>query len=166
MSLKGPKYIENKNIPLPLGFKGEPEFFIYKIEKENDNVRLYYRVEGRGLSIYVKDHSKFEELPSKVEVVSGGWYGSKGRWSPLEQYIGTIICEEATEMKRISNKGENFKFKVRKPFFSKNRILTIESEDIGIVQINCKSIIPQKFEIFLFSKVENRWVPRNSLKFE
>lgn len=72
--MKGPKYIENKNIPIPLSFKDEPEFLIHKIERKENSIRLHYRVEGRGLSIYVKDQSKFEELPRKIKVVSGGWY--------------------------------------------------------------------------------------------
>ena len=78
---------------------------------------MYYQVEGRGVSIHLEDHNKFEELPSKIEVVSGGWYGNKGRWAPLERYTGTIICEDVDEMKSISEQGKDFSFKVRKPFF-------------------------------------------------
>ncbi|MCC5906206.1 MAG: hypothetical protein JJU13_08375 [Balneolaceae bacterium] len=163
--MKGPKYLEKKNIPLPLSFKDEPEFLIHKIEREESNVRLHYRVEGRGLSIYVKDHSKFEELPNKIEVVSGGWYGNKGRWAPLERYTGTIICEDVDEITKISKKGNNFSFKVRKPFFSRKRTLIIESEDIGVLKIKCKTIIPQKYEVSLFSKIQNQWVLRNSMSF-
>ena len=166
MSLKGPKFIENKNIPWALSFKEEPQFFIYKIEREGKNICLYYLVEGRGVSIYVKDHQKFQELPTKVEVISGGWYGDKGRWAPLERYSGTIICENASQMKKLSDNGKDFKFTVRKPFLSSSKILTIESEKVGIVEIKCKSIIPQEFEILLFSKSQNQWVPRKSLTFE
>jgi len=67
-----PNLIENKNIPLALSSKEEPEFFIYKIEKEGIDIRLYYFVEGRGFSIYATDPQKFQEIPSKVEVISGG----------------------------------------------------------------------------------------------
>ena len=104
-------------------------------------------------------------MPSKIEVVSGGWYGNKGRWAPLERYTGSIICEGVDALEKISEKGEDFSFKVRKSFFSRNKILTVESENIGIVEIRCKKIIPQKYEISLFSKVQNQWVPRNSLSF-
>lgn len=166
MSLKGPKFIENKNIPWALNFKEEPQFFIYKIEQEGNIIRLHYLVEGRGVSIYVKDHQKFQELPSKIEVISGGWYGNEGRWAPLERYSGTIICEKASQMKKLSNTGVNFKFNVRKPFLSSSKILTIESEKVGIVEIICRSIIPQEFEILLFSKSQNKWVPRKFLTFE
>ena len=166
MSLKGPKYIENKNIPLALSYMEEPEFFIYEIEEEGSNIRLHYLAEGRGFSIYFEDHHKYQELPSKIEVISGGWYGDKGRWAPLERYKGTIICEDAAEMKKISETGENFKFKVRKPFLSSHKILNIESENVGIVEIKCKAIVPQKFEILLFSKVKNQWILRNSLSFD
>lgn len=166
MSLKGPKFIINKNIPWALNFKEEPEFYIYKLTREGSNIRLHYLVEGRGVSIYITDHQKFHELPSKIELISGGWYGDKGRWAPLERYSGTIICENATEMKKLSESGTNFKFKVRKPFLSSSKILTIESEKVGIVEIKCKSIIPQEFEILLFSKSQNKWVQRKSLTFE
>jgi len=166
MSLKGAKFIENKNIPWALNFKEEPQFYIYKIEQEGKNIRLHYLVEGRGVSIYLKDHQKFQELPTKVEVISGGWYGNEGRWAPLERYAGTIICEDVSQMKKLSDTGENFKFNVRKPFLSSSKILTIESEKVGIVEIKCKSIIPQEFEILLFSKSQNKWVPRKSMKFD
>lgn len=165
MSLKGPKFIENKNIPWALNFKEEPEFFIYKIIQEGSNTRLYYLVEGRGVSIYLTDHQKFQDLPKKVEVISGGWYGDKGRWAPLERYSGTIICENAT-LNKLSDTGSNYKFKVRKPFLSSSKILTIESEKVGVVEIKCKSIVPQEFEILLFDKAIEKWVPRNSMNFE
>lgn len=163
--MKNPKYLEKKNIPITFSYKDEPEFLIYKIEREENNVRLHYQMEGRGLSIYVKDHSKFEELPNKIEVVSGGWYGNKGRWAPLERYTGTIICECVYDIKKISEKGEDFSFKVRKPFFSRNKILIVESENIGIVEIKSKKIIPQKYEISLFSKIHDQWVLRNSMSY-
>lgn len=163
--MKAPKFIENKNIPLPLSFREYPEFLVYKIENEEQNIRLYYRVEGRGFSIHFKDHNEFEELPNKIKVVSGGWYGNKGRWAPLEQYTGSIICEDVDSVKNISEKGENFSFKVSKPFFSKNKVLKIESDNIGIVEIRCKKIIPQKYEISLFNKIQNKWVLRSSLSF-
>ena len=164
--IDGPKYIEAENIPLPLAFKDNPEFLVHKIKREEQNIRLYYRVEGRGFSIHFKDHNEFEELPSKIEVVSGGWYGNKGRWAPLEQYTGSIICEDVDRVKNISDEGEDYSFKVRKPFFSRNKILTIESEGIGIIEIRCKKIIPQKYEVHLFSKVQNQWVLRNSMSFK
>lgn len=157
--------IEKQNIPLSLSFKDKPEFLIHKIEREEQNIRLYYRVEGRGVSIHVEDHSKFEELPNKIKVVSGGWYGKKGRWTPVERYTGSIICEGVEEVKNISEQGRDFSFKVRKAFFSRNKILTIESESIGVIEIRCKKIIPQKYEISLFSKIQNEWVLRNSLSF-
>jgi len=166
MSLKGPKFIENKNIPWALQFKEEPQFFIYKIEREGKNICLYYLVEGRGVSIYVKDRQKFQELPSKVEVISGGWYGNEGRWAPLERYSGTIICENVSRMKKLSDNGRNFKFTVSKLFLSNKKKLIIESDKVGVVEIKCKSIIPQKFEILLFCKTQYQWVPRKSLTFE
>ncbi|MDP3556238.1 MAG: hypothetical protein Q8T03_02625 [Bacteroidota bacterium] len=166
MGLKGAKYIENKNIPWALSLKEDPEFFIYKIEKDGDNIILDYLVEGKGVSIYMTDHQKFQELGSKIEIISGGWYGDNGRWSPLERYSGKIICENAKEMRKISEIGKNFKFKVTKPFLSSNKVLLIESEKIGVVEIKCKKIIPQKYEIMLFSKLENKWKLRNSFVFE
>lgn len=159
-------YIEKQNIPLPLSFKDYPEFLVYKIEREDQNIRLYYRVEGRGMSIHFEERSKHEELPNIIKVLSGSWYGNKGRWTPLERYTGSIICEDVEEMKKISDKGIDFSFKIRKPIFSKFKILTIESEEVGIVKIKCKRIVPQKYEIALFSKAKNQWVARDSISFD
>lgn len=166
MSLKVPKYIENENIPWVLNMKEEPEFFIYKIDKEGQNIRLHYIVEGRGFSIYLTDHQKFQEIPNKIEIISGGWYGNRGRWAPLERYAGSIVCFNVIGMKKISEIGKNFKFKVKKPFLSSNKTLTIESEKIGKVEIKCQKIVPQEYDILLFSKTEKKWKPRNSFIFE
>ena len=38
----------------------------------------------------------------------------------------------------------------------------IESEKIGIVKFKCKTIMPQEYEIFIFNKLEDKWVPRKS----
>lgn len=166
MSLKEPKYIENEHIPWALIFNEHPQFYIYKIENEEKNIRLHYYVEGRGVSLHVKNHQSFQELPSKIEVISGGWYGTHGRWSPLERYSGTIICKNVTDLKKISDKGTNYKFIARQAFLSNTKILKIESEPIGIIEIKCKTITPQDYEIQFFCKIKNTWVPRESVTIE
>jgi hypothetical protein len=163
--VKGPRYIENENLPLDFYFEREPQFFVHKIEREGKTATLHYFAEGLGRSIYFYDYQKFEELPSKVEVASGGWYGDKGRWTPLEKYDGTILCKGVSVMKKISDKGVNFKFKVRKPFISRYKILTIESENVGVVEIECRKISPQPFKVFLFDKIKNEWIPGKDMKF-
>lgn len=160
--MKKLKYIENKNIPASLSFKEEPEFNIRNLENKGENIILHYIEDGKGLSINMDDHEKFQELPSKIEIISGGWYGENGRWSPLTRYVGKIVCENVLEIKKISDSGKDFKFKVKKAFFSDSKILTIESEKVGKVKIKCKNIVPQEYEIFLFSKLENKWIPRKS----
>ena len=166
MTLKKTKHIENKNIPDSLNFKEEPEFNIHNIENKGENIILHYIEDGKGLSIYMDDHEKFQELPSKIEIISGGWYGENGRWSPLTRYVGKIVCENTSELKKISDAGEDFSFKVKKAFFSDYKILTIESKKVGIVKIKCKTIVPQEYETFLFNKLENKWQPRNSFTFK
>ena len=88
-------------------------------------------------------------------------YGDKGRWAPVEMYIGTIVCENVISFKEISKHGQNFTFDISKPFLSSNKILTIESEMVGKLEIKCKRIVPQKYDIFFFSKSESRWVLRS-----
>lgn len=166
MSSKRPKYIENKNIPQSLSLKEKPEFNIYNIVHNGDNITLDYIEDGKGLSIYMDDHEKFQELPSKIEIISGGWYGENGRWSPLTRYVGKIVCKNTSELKKISDAGEDFRFKIKKAFFSDYKILTIESEKVGIVKIKCKTIVPQEYETFLFNKLENKWQPRTSFIFK
>jgi hypothetical protein len=165
MSLKRLKYIENENIPWALTLKEEPEFYIHKIEKIDDNIILHYFVEDKGISINMDDYNKFQELPEKIEMISGGWYDDNGRWSPFTRYSGTIICENAIGMKKLSEKGENYKFRIRKAFLSSYKTLTIESDKVGIIEIKCKRIKPQKHETLLFSKIENEWKPRGEFIF-
>jgi hypothetical protein len=161
-----PKFIEQKNLPGCLWFEKNPEFCIYKIEIEGNDIRLFYTVEDRGESIYSSNYQKFERLPSKIEVISGGWYGNKGRWSPLARFQGTIICENVRDMKQVSNVGADYKFKVRKIFLSTKKILTVESEKVGIVEIKCVKIIPQPFDVYLFDKEQNKWILRSLFDFD
>jgi len=159
--MKEPKYIEKENLPLRLSWREHPEFCIYKYEKEGNNYRLHYLVDDRGMSVYLEDKIKFDKFPHYFEVESGGWYGDKGRWAPVERYSGSIICENVSSFKQVSTQGENFKFKVTKPLLSSTKTLLFESEKVGSIELKCKRIVPQKYDIFFFSKTENKWVLRS-----
>jgi hypothetical protein len=159
--MKEPKYIEKENLPLRLAWKEHPKFFIYKYEKEDDNYRLHYLVDDRGMSVHLEDKVKFDKFPNYFEVQSGGWYGDKGRWAPMERYSGTIICEDVNSFNQLSSKGEDFKFSISKSIFSSRKTLHIESAEIGTIELKCKKIIPQKYDILLFSKTEQKWVLRS-----
>lgn len=161
--MKYPKHIANTNIPEPLSLKENPAFNICNITNDGHTNTLDYILEDKGLSIYMDDFQSFEELPSKIKILSGGWYGDKGRWSPLVRYVGKIVCENTSIIKKISDSGEDYKFKVRKAFFSDYKIIAIESKSVGKVKIKCKTIVPQEYDTFLFNILENKWVPRNSI---
>ena len=158
----GPKYIAVQNIPLPLAFKQEPQFCITSIEERKDELILHYQIEGRGFSIYTTDIEEFKQLPNKYEIISGGWYGNKGRWSPLERYTGSIICKNVSLFKQIDKEGEDYSFTVKKKWFSTTKLLRVESESVGKVYIECASIEPQEFTIEIYSKEEEKWVLRSS----
>jgi hypothetical protein len=160
------KYIENKNITWDLTFKSNPEFCINKIIPNEGNLLLHYKVEGRGFSIYSEDHYEFSQLPSKIEIISGGWYGDKGRWSPLERYVGTILCENVFSQKKLSENGKDYRFEVSKKWYSSQKKLSIESNNVGIVEIKCQSIIPQDFQIFLYSKIQKNGFYENRYQFK
>lgn len=166
MSSKGSKYIERKNIPDSLSFKEEPQFNIRNIENKGENILLHYIEDGKGMSIYMDDHEKFQELPTKIEILSGGWYNEMGKWSPLVRYVGTIICENIKEIKQVSEVGKDYSFKIKKSFFSNYKTLIIESEKVGVVKVKCMTITPQPFEKFYFDKKENKWVLTNSVSFK
>lgn len=157
------KYIENINIPKPLRLKKRPEFNINNISyNEKQSITLDYIIEDNGFSIYLDDYEKFQELPHRIQVISGGWYGENGSWSPLTRYVGKIICEKVLKTKKTSSSGKDYSFKVKKSLFSSYLTLTIESEKIGKVKIKCKSIIPQEYETFIFDKIENKWIYQSS----
>ena len=161
--MKSPKYIEVENIPLRLSWREEPHFNIYKYEQEGNNYRLHYQVDDRGMSVYLDDKDKFDKFPFCFEVESGGWYGDKGRWTPIERYLGSIICENVSSFKRVSDHGENFKFKITKPFLSSTKTLLAESEKVGKILLKCKRFVPQKYGIYFFNKLLNQWVLRNDV---
>lgn len=160
--ISGPKYITKKNIPLPLAFNEEPEFCIALIEERNDDLILHYQIEGRGFSIHTTDVREFNQLPDKYEMISGGWYGNKGRWSPLERYTGSIICKNISHFKQIDEDGEDYSFTVKKKWFSDTKKLRVESESLGTVNIECASIEPQEYTVEIYRKDVKTWVLRSS----
>lgn len=156
-----PKFIEKKNLPLRLAWQEHPQFFIYEFVKEGNNYKLHYLIDERGMSVHFEDKVKFDKFPHYFAVQSGGWYGDNGRWAPVERYSGTIICENVSSFKELSKVGVNFKFEVRKAFISSTKTVIIESEKVGKIELKCKKIVPQEYEIFFKSKKENRWVLRS-----
>jgi len=160
--ITGPKNIAKQNIPLPLMFQEKPQFCITSIEERNDELILHYQIEGRGFSIHTTDLEEFEQLRQKYKIVSGAWYGNKGRWSPLERYTGSIICKNVSHFKQIDKEGEDYSFTVKKKWFSDTKKLRVESESVGTVDIVCASIEPQKYTIEIYSKEEEKWVLRSS----
>lgn len=157
------KYIEDQNIPFTFGTIYQPEFLIHKIENVAENMILHYLVDGRGFSVHFENHSEFQKFPNYFKVESGGWYGDKGRWAPIERYTGTIICEDTKEIIQVAKSGSNFKFEISKPPFSKNKILMIESEFIGVQKIKCKRIVPQEYDISLYSIKHEKWILRKQI---
>ena len=154
------KYLEGGYIPFRLWFEKNPEFLIYKYEKEGNDYRLFYVTQSTGLSIYFSDKEKYDKFPKVFEVVSGAWYGSKGRWRPTERYYGTLICKDVSVFKNIENKGNSYKFKITKPLLSFRKTVLIESKDIGIIELKCKKIITQEYDVFLLNTLENIWINR------
>jgi len=159
---RGPKYIALQNIPLPLMFNDEPQFCITSIVERADELILHYQIEGRGFSLLTTDYEEFRQLPNKYEIISGGWYGNKGRWSPLERYTGSIICKNVSHFEQVKKEGEDYSFTVKKKWFSDTKKLRVESENVGTVDIVCASIEPQKYTIEIYNKEEEKWVLRNS----
>lgn len=159
--MKEPKYIENVNLPFRLNWQEHPEFCITKFEKVKENYILYYSIEGRGTSLHFTNKEKFDVFPNNFEVQSGGWYGESGRWSPTTRCSGTLICEDVSSFNQISNRGVDFKFAITKPFFSSKKNLLIESEEIGVIVMKCKRIIPQEYDTIIYNKKKKEWVKRN-----
>ena len=75
--MKGPKYIEKENLPLRLGWQEHPKFFIFKTEKEGNDYRLHYRIENRGVSVYLENKEQFDRFPHFFQVESGGCMETK-----------------------------------------------------------------------------------------
>lgn len=155
LAMKNSLYIERKNIPLILR---DLQFCISKIEKKDTSVILHYIMDGKGPSIYHSNKVDFDDFPNKVTILSGGWYGDVGRWSPLLRCEGSIICENVSSMNKVSDKGTNYKFIVTKSFFSSKRKLYIESEEVGIIELKCGRIVPQPYQSFVFDKLVNKWI--------
>ena len=76
-----------------------------------------------------------------------------------------IIVSEALTVASIAALKTTFTGLQQISFFTNQKLLTIESEEVGIMEIKCKAIIPQKHEILLFDKSKEKWVPRESMDF-
>ena len=155
-------FIEHKNIPWSLFDEEEPEFHIHDVAKEGENIRLYYQLEGKGFAVNFTDYEKYNAFPTKISVVIGHWLVTSGRWCPLERYEGSIICERVSKTTKLSGVGENYKFKVHiAPTTTK--VLTLESEEIGVIEVHCEAIIPQEYKVYLYSLEQQKWVNRKDI---
>lgn len=139
-------------------------FCVDKYEQQGDEVLLYYKVaEKKGTMINVDDETISKKIPELIEVESGNWDGEKGRWFPLEYHFGIISCKGVTSCKVVSEKGRDFIFDLKKPFFSKQLKLLIVSKALGEIQITCDSVTPIEYTTHLFAKESNKWIPRKEI---
>lgn len=161
--MRKPKYIPQKNLPICLMHEEHPDFHVYRYEHHGNDLKLYYLVEGRGISVHFQDKERFEKFPEIIEVESGGWYGEKGRWSPVERYNGVIKIYDVSSFSKKEQKIENYSVKVKKGFFSSKLKVQIESSDVGVIKFYCSKLEPEKYQILLFSKYDFTWKLRKEV---
>jgi hypothetical protein len=88
--------IFDKTVGLFSSHKEENKYFAYRVTKSNDIVILHYFIDVWSSS-WIEDRETFEKFPQKYKVISGGWYGDKGRWRSLKRIVREIKCDGVKE---------------------------------------------------------------------
>ncbi|MCK6612517.1 MAG: hypothetical protein L6Q78_15935 [Bacteroidia bacterium] len=124
---------------------------------DNNTINLKYFFTTQS-STYFKDPEKYELFRHNYEVVSGGWYGSEGRWKTVKQIYREVVFKNINNLYKSSKPRETY-FEICKPRLSNTSKVVISIADENIYEFKCKDIISSEYyKTFLFDKIMDEFV--------
>ncbi len=143
-------------------YKEENRYFVYKVTKSNDKVILHYFIDDWSSS-WIEDKETFDKFPQKYKVMSGGWYGDKGRWRTLKRIFREIKCEGVKEFTEQSYDGENL-VTFNKKFLSSKIEVNVLSEKTGAINFKCNAVsFTEHYQLFVFDNELDKFVDATHL---
>src|ERR1035437_9925935 len=142
----------------PFRFCQTNEICFYKMEKEENNIRLYYTFEKYdGLRLVINKQDSFEEFGKRFKTF-GAWRADKGIHNVTVRIDGTLLCSDVISCKQSPYKAEKPSFLIYKSLLG-NKIVETESAELGRCEIKCKMVFTNKdFKQYVFKNVEQQWV--------
>jgi hypothetical protein len=154
--------IFDKTVGLFSSHKDENKYSVYKLTKSNDIVILHYFTDDWSSS-WIEDKETFEKFPQKYKVMSGGWYGDKGRWRSLKRIVREIKCEGVKEFTEQSYSGEN-SLTFNKKILASNIEVTVLSEKVGAIRFKCVTVsFTEHYQLLAFDNELDKFVDATHL---
>jgi hypothetical protein len=154
--------IFDKTVGLFSSYKEENKYFVYKVTKTDDKVILHYFIDDWSSS-WIEDKDTFYKFPQKYKVMSGGWYGDKGRWRTLKRIVREIKCEGVIEFIEQSYSGENSVTFNKKILSSKIEVKVL-SEKVGAINFKCHTVsFTDHYQLLAFDMELDKFVDATHL---
>jgi len=155
--------IFDKTVGLFSSHKEENKYFVYRVTKSNDIVILHYFIDDWSSS-WIEDKETFEKFPQKYKVISGGWYGDKGRWRTLKRIVREIKCDGVKEFsEQKSYNGESL-ITINKKLLSNNIDVKVLSEKVGVLTFKCDTVsFTDHYQLLAFDNELDKFVDATHL---
>lgn len=124
---------------------------IEQIDLSNSkNVSIKYFITSHSSS-HFKDHENYLKFRDKYEVVSGGWYGSEGRWKTLKKINREICFSNFKRLIKTTQATENY-YQITKPKFSNTCRIEISIINNGTYSFTCDNVVfTEYYKLFLYN---------------
>lgn len=154
--------IFDKTIGLFNSHKCEHKYSVFKVTKFNKEIILRYYIDDWSSS-WIEDKDTFEKFPKKYLVMSGGWYGDKGRWRTSKRIVKEVRCKGFKGFSEQSYEGEN-SIIFAKRILSTNIDVKVLSKKLGVLKFKCDSVSKtDHYQLFAFDIEMNKFVDATHL---
>ncbi len=152
----------DKEIGLLSSQKRINKYIVYKLTNTYNSVTIHYFVDDWS-SAWITDQATFNKFPQKFKVMSGGWYGDKGRWKTLKRIIKEIKCDNIVDFSEKTYKGEN-SISFNKKSFSNKIEVNIKSEKVGNISFKCEFVdFTDFYQLLAFDNKQDKFIDATHL---
>jgi hypothetical protein len=109
-------------------------------------------------STHFKDLRKYELFRYHFEVISGGWYGTEGRWKTLKKIEREIMFKKVKRLVKAGIPTSSF-YEIYKPSFSNSCKVIISIAGQNTYTFYCSDILfTDYYKLFLFDIIIDEFV--------
>lgn len=143
-------------------FKVTRHYNVYKISKENNSLVIHYFMDNSS-SIWINDPLTYQKFSQTYKVISGGWYGDRGRWKTLKRIVREIKCSDISNYNEMDISTLS-KLDIEKPLLSNRIKVKVESEILPTTTFKCADLSFSEFyKLMLFDIHSQEYVDCTNL---
>ena len=132
-------------------------YVAYEITTNANDILIKYYIEDCS-STWIEDARIFHRFAERFDVVSGGWYGTNGRWKTTKRIYREIKCSNILNLKQIPGTSDN-KIIIEKHRFSNKISVEVHSAKVDSIKFSCAEITFTEFyKIFTLDRKLDEFV--------